>query len=71
MFMLCVRIVLVDDSLDCLISFTDFIYALQLRLYYDGEFCSTSFLSLRKGKDYSSNYNGCEYFCLFICLLWF
>jgi len=34
----CTRIVLVDDSLDCLISFTDFVYALQLRLYYDGEF---------------------------------
>jgi len=35
----CVRIVLVDDSLDCLISFTDFVYALQLQLYYAGASC--------------------------------
>ena len=33
---------MVDDSLDCLISFSDFVYALQLRLYYDGELSSNN-----------------------------
>ncbi|KAL8601950.1 hypothetical protein ACOMHN_008442 [Nucella lapillus] len=31
------RIVLIDDALDCLISFSDFIYAFQVQFYY-GEF---------------------------------
>lgn len=29
------RIVLIDDALDCLISFSDFIYALQVQFYYE------------------------------------
>ncbi|KAH9500553.1 hypothetical protein Btru_072247 [Bulinus truncatus] len=29
------RIVLIDDALDCLISFTDFIYAFQVQFYYE------------------------------------
>ena len=30
------RIVLMDDAIDCLMSFSDFLYALQLQLYYQG-----------------------------------
>lgn len=30
------RIVLIDDALDCLISFSDFIYAFQVQFYYEG-----------------------------------
>ena len=31
------RIVLIDDALDCLISFLDFIYAFQVQFYYEGK----------------------------------
>ena len=31
------RIILLDDALDCLISFTDFIYAFQVQFYYEGK----------------------------------
>lgn len=31
------KIVLIEDAHDCLISFTDFLYAFQLQLYYQGE----------------------------------
>ena len=31
------RIVLIDDALDCLISFSDFIYAFQVQFYYEGK----------------------------------
>ena len=27
-----------DDALDCLISFSDFVYAFQIQFCYDGEF---------------------------------
>lgn len=30
------RIVLMDDSIDCLMSFSDFLYAFQLQFYYQG-----------------------------------
>nr|KAG5698638.1 hypothetical protein BaRGS_003152 [Batillaria attramentaria] len=42
------RIVLIDDALDCLISFSDFIYAFQVQFYYE-EFldkCSELYQSL-------------------------
>ncbi|XP_066276541.1 centriolar satellite-associated tubulin polyglutamylase complex regulator 1-like [Branchiostoma lanceolatum] len=35
------RIVLMDDAMDCLMSFTDFLFAFQLQFYYD-EFLYTS-----------------------------
>ena len=36
-FLFVFRIILLDDALDCLISFTDFIYAFQVQFYYEGE----------------------------------
>jgi len=30
------RIILLDDAMDCLISFSDFIYAFQIQFYYEG-----------------------------------
>lgn len=30
------RIVLMDDALDCLMSFADFLFAFQLQFYYQG-----------------------------------
>ena len=35
-----VNVVLMEDASDCVIAFSDFIYAFQLQLYYD-EFCDT------------------------------
>ena len=32
------RIVLMDDALDCLMSFIDFLYAFQIQLYFEGKF---------------------------------
>ncbi|XP_069132657.1 centriolar satellite-associated tubulin polyglutamylase complex regulator 1-like isoform X2 [Argopecten irradians] len=42
------RIILLDDALDCLISFADFIYAFQVQFYYDEfmEKCHEIYLSL-------------------------
>ncbi|KAK6192437.1 hypothetical protein SNE40_003906 [Patella caerulea] len=42
------RIILIDDALDCLISFSDFIYAFQAQLYYEEflEKCSAKYQSL-------------------------
>ena len=37
-----VKIILMDDATDCVMSFTDFIYAFQLQFYYD-EFCTKCF----------------------------
>jgi len=31
------RIVLMDDALDCLMSFSDFLYAFQIQFYYEGK----------------------------------
>lgn len=31
------KIVLIDDAHDCLISFTDFLYAFQVQLYFNGK----------------------------------
>ena len=31
------RIVLMEDAMDCLMSFKDFIYAFQIQFYYEGE----------------------------------
>lgn len=31
------RIVLIDDALDCLICFSDFIYAFQVQFYFEGK----------------------------------
>ena len=30
------RIILMEDAMDCLISFTDFLYAFQVQFCYDG-----------------------------------
>ena len=30
------RIVLMDDALDCLMAFPDFLYAFQIQFYYEG-----------------------------------
>lgn len=30
------RIVLMDDAIDCLMTFSDFVYAFQLQFYYQG-----------------------------------
>ena len=38
-FLFVFRIILLDDALDCLISFTDFIFAFQVQFYYEGESC--------------------------------
>ena len=27
-----------DDAMDCLMSFTDFLYAFQIQFYYEGEY---------------------------------
>lgn len=32
------RIVLMDDAIDCLMSFSDFIYSFQIQFYYEGNF---------------------------------
>lgn len=31
------RIILLDDAMDCLISFSDFLFAFQLQFYYEGK----------------------------------
>ena len=31
------RVVLLDDALDCLMSFVDFLYAFQIQFFYEGE----------------------------------
>lgn len=31
------RIVLMDDAMDCLMSFSDFLFAFQIQFYYSGE----------------------------------
>ena len=33
---MCHRIILLEDAMDCLISFTDFLYAFQIQFYYEG-----------------------------------
>jgi hypothetical protein len=38
-FSFSVRIVLMDDAMDCLMSFSDFLFAFQIQFYYSGE-CS-------------------------------
>lgn len=36
-FSLPLRIVLMDDAMDCLMSFSDFLFAFQIQFYYSGE----------------------------------
>lgn len=33
----CHRIVLMDDAMDCLMSFSDFLFAFQIQFYYSGK----------------------------------
>lgn len=40
-FLFSSRIVLVDDAIDCLMSFSDFLYAFQLQFYFQGTIKST------------------------------
>lgn len=32
------RIVLMDDAMDCLMSFSDFLFAFQIQFYYSGKY---------------------------------
>ena len=36
-FMYNCRIILLEDAMDCLMSFTDFLYAFQIQFYYEGK----------------------------------
>lgn len=38
------RIILMDDAMDCPMSFVDFLYAFQIQFYYCGKFTSHCFL---------------------------
>jgi hypothetical protein len=52
--------VLIDDALDCLISFSDFIYAFQVQFFYEGKEFRKCFY---KGKEFRKCfYKGKELF---------